>query len=65
MQTAKDVKIGSFQCAKDRHVFPWVEVNARFGFIKHVSASAPDGSKAKHPMAMIAQREKDAVEGRF
>lgn len=34
VQTKKDLEQGSFQCAKDRHVFPWVEVNARFGFIK-------------------------------
>lgn len=36
VETAKDKKMGSFQCAKDRHVFPWVEVNARFGIIKSV-----------------------------
>lgn len=65
VQTAKDVKMASFQCAKDRHVFPWVEVNARFGFIKRASTSTQESSKERHPMAMIAQREKEAVEGRF
>ena len=65
VQTAKDVKMASFQCAKDRHVFPWVEVNARFGFIKHVTGAAQESQKERHPTAMIARREKDAVEGRF
>lgn len=32
--TARDKQMASFDCAKDRHVFPWVEVNARFGFIR-------------------------------
>ena len=27
----------TFECAKDRHVFPWVDVNARFGFIKYTN----------------------------
>ena len=34
VRTARDVEMASFDCAKDRHVFPWVEVNKRFGFIK-------------------------------
>jgi len=33
--TQKDSEHGVFLCAKDRHVFPWVDVNARFGFIKY------------------------------
>ena len=32
--TAQDAEYGTFLCAKDRHVFPWVDVNARFGFIE-------------------------------
>jgi hypothetical protein len=32
--TPRDAQMASFACAKDRHLFPWVEVNARFGFIK-------------------------------
>jgi hypothetical protein len=32
--TPRDAQMASFSCAKDRHLFPWVEVNARFGFIK-------------------------------
>eukprot|EP00980_Cylindrotheca_fusiformis_P030097 scaffold24364_cov132-Cylindrotheca_fusiformis.AAC.2 len=35
IKTPRDDKIASFDCAKDRHVFPWVDVNARFGFIKY------------------------------
>ena len=33
--TPRDCEIASFDCAKDRHVFPWVDVNVRFGFIKY------------------------------
>lgn len=33
--TQKDIEFGTFLCAKDRHVFPWVDVNARFGFIRY------------------------------
>jgi hypothetical protein len=35
IKTPRDDKIAIFECAKDRHVFPWVDVNARFGFIKY------------------------------
>ncbi|KAL3943409.1 MAG: hypothetical protein SGBAC_002534 [Bacillariaceae sp.] len=35
IKTPRDDTISSFDCAKDRHVFPWVDVNARFGFIKY------------------------------
>ena len=40
VRTARDVEMASFDCAKDRHVFPWVEVNKRFGFIKFASVTA-------------------------
>lgn len=39
VRTKKDVLQASFDCAKDRHVFPWVECNARFGLIKRVQNS--------------------------
>lgn len=42
VETVKDQKMGSFECAKDRHVFPWVEVNARFGFIKPLTTNGQD-----------------------
>jgi hypothetical protein len=32
--TPRDHELASFDCAKDRHIFPWVDVNVRFGFIK-------------------------------
>lgn len=35
IRTTKDIMMASYDCAKDRHVLPWVEVNARFGFIKY------------------------------
>ena len=59
VQTTKDIKMGSFDCAKDRHVIPWVEVNARFGFIKRVSAASQASSDERHPTALLAQREQE------
>ena len=59
VQTTKDIKMGSFDCAKDRHVYPWVEVNARFGFIKRVSAASQASSDERHPTALLAQREQE------
>jgi len=41
IKTPRDDIIGSFDCAKDRHVFPWVDVNARFGFIKYSKERTP------------------------
>lgn len=35
VRTQRDVERATFECAKDRHVFPWVDVNVRFGFIKY------------------------------
>ena len=35
IKTQRDAEMASFDCAKDRHLFPWVDVNARFGFIKY------------------------------
>jgi len=55
VRTTKDVEMASFDCAKDRHVFPWVDVNVRFGFIKYV----PDGKESKnsqkemHPLKLV------------
>ena len=40
VHTKKDIKQATFECAKDRHVFPWVEVNARFGIIKAMQKQA-------------------------
>ena len=49
MCTQKDVEHGTFLCSKDRHVFPWVDVNARFGFIEYDTDSSTnsegDGAK--------------------
>lgn len=36
VKTNRDVIQASFDCAKDRHIFPFVDVNARFGIIKYV-----------------------------
>lgn len=35
--TERDIRLAVYQSPKDRHVFPWVEVNARFGRIKTTS----------------------------
>jgi len=35
IRTSRDEDLATFDCAKDRHIFPWVDVNARFGFIKY------------------------------
>ena len=35
LRTARDVQQACFDCAKDRHMFPWCDVNARFGVIQY------------------------------
>eukprot|EP00984_Skeletonema_dohrnii_P015042 scaffold6437_cov98-Skeletonema_dohrnii-CCMP3373.AAC.3 len=35
VRTDRDVEHGVFDCAKDRHIFPFCDVNARFGIIKY------------------------------
>ncbi len=46
VQTQRDIERASFDCAKDRHVFPWVDVNVRFGFIKYATQE-DDGAANK------------------
>jgi hypothetical protein len=55
VRTARDIEMASFDCAKDRHVFPWVEVNKRFGFIKF---SKEDSAKSTevHPSKLVPNR---------
>ena len=36
VRTDRDVEQGVFDCAKDRHIFPFCDVNARFGIIQYV-----------------------------
>ena len=33
--TSRDEERAAFDCAKDRHIFPFLDVNARFGVIKY------------------------------
>lgn len=47
VSTQKDAEYGTFMCAKDRHVFPWVDVNARFGFIKYEEVASQSESTTK------------------
>lgn len=54
VRTAKDVEMASFDCAKDRHVFPWVEVNYRFGFIRSCHDSPKKLIRAEaHPSKLF------------
>ncbi|MCB1159000.1 MAG: hypothetical protein KDK45_15985, partial [Leptospiraceae bacterium] len=34
LTTERDLELAIYDTPKDRHVFPWIEVNARFGIIK-------------------------------
>lgn len=43
IKTQRDDNIASFDCAKDRHIFPWVDVNVRFGFIKYSKRKQSEG----------------------
>jgi hypothetical protein len=59
-RTPKDVEMASFDCAKDRHVFPWVDVNARFGFIKYATADKNNKDETRwmdqperHPLSFV------------
>ena len=45
IRTSRDHDLASFDCAKDRHIFPWVDVNARFGFIKYNQNSESKADK--------------------
>lgn len=56
VRTPKDVEMASFDCAKDRHVFPWVDVNARFGFVPYEENSGSgDPAKEWHPVKLVEQ----------
>jgi len=39
LETERDSKSAVFDSPKDRHIFPWLEVNARFGVIERLPAS--------------------------
>jgi hypothetical protein len=54
LTTTKDVELASFDCAKDRHVFPWIDVNARFGFIKYLPDSGIVAHE-KHPSKLLLE----------
>ena len=45
VETQRDIEHGTFLCAKDRHVFPWCDVNARFGFIKYEEKKGDDDAR--------------------
>ncbi|GKY98734.1 hypothetical protein MPSEU_000829700 [Mayamaea pseudoterrestris] len=48
LRTTKDIMMASYDCAKDRHVAPWVEVNARFGFIKYADYNRHDSGSLEN-----------------
>merc|ERR1712217_492113 len=39
LETAKDRQVAVFDAPKDRHIFPWLEVNARFGVIDRLATA--------------------------
>ena len=45
VSTKRDEENGVFLCAKDRHVFPWVDVNARFGIIEYDNDKIENGNE--------------------
>jgi hypothetical protein len=54
VRTAKDIEMASFDCAKDRHVFPWVDVNVRFGFIQYATQQQEhETQKELHPLKLV------------
>lgn len=62
VRTQKDIEMASFDCAKDRHIVPWVEVNKRFGFIDFVRSNTTSIMKEPqksfdeaHPSKLVAQ----------
>ncbi|MBW2459022.1 MAG: hypothetical protein JRI68_31270, partial [Deltaproteobacteria bacterium] len=44
--TERDRERAIYDFPKDRHVFPWVEVNARFGLIRPAESHEPRGARA-------------------
>lgn len=60
VRTKKDIEMASFDCAKDRHVFPWVEVNKRFGFIKMAPQKNENNLMIDaHPLKLLSNKEKN------
>jgi hypothetical protein len=35
VRTKRDIQQASFECAKDRHLIPWCDVNVRFGIVRY------------------------------
>ncbi|KAL7554360.1 hypothetical protein ACHAWF_017793 [Thalassiosira exigua] len=46
VRTVKDVQQATFDCAKDRHIFPWCDVNVRFGIIRYSTGGRLNGAKS-------------------
>jgi len=47
VRTSRDVQNAVFDCAKDRHIFPFCDVNARFGVIHYKSETNENGDNSK------------------
>jgi hypothetical protein len=45
VRTTRDIQQASFECAKDRHIFPWCDVNARFGIVRYVESEKTNGAE--------------------
>ena len=71
VKTKRDIERAAFECAKDRHVFPWVDVNARFGVIPYVdewvalakrTSMNKDGADAEKQTIEEKEEEEDVAE---
>lgn len=60
VETQQDAEFAIFLCAKDRHIFPWCDVNARFGFIKYEDES--DGKTANYTNSQKTQINEEAFD---
>jgi hypothetical protein len=63
VQTPKDIEMASFDCAKDRHIYPWVDVNNRFGLIKYTEQETSGLKSEAHPSKLMSDIvEQDKLE---
>ena len=62
VRTQRDIVQGSFECAKDRHVFPFVDVNARFGFIKYIDEDAEKEEQRYQKRATLEEAQSSWID---
>ncbi len=47
VRTTRDIQQASFECAKDRHLIPWCDVNVRFGFVRYAGCGGKANGNCK------------------